>query len=87
MGHQVVVGQPFESSIPHSVPCGLYFYLLCHKINLTIDRAIVALILIERIVSKSSDERPETRFGKNLTSDFLLFDSHGLQITPLTVHR
>jgi hypothetical protein len=87
VNHQNVVGMPFESLSAHSVPAGLYFYLVSHKIGLTIDRAIVALILIERIVGKANEKPQDTRFGENIKSDYLQFEHHGLAVTPFTAHR
>ena len=55
---------PFESETVHEIPAGLYFHILAQKLNISGERAVVVLILIERLCSKASNGSAKSHFYK-----------------------
>ena len=44
-----MIASPFESKVLPAIPAGLYLNILCQKLSIPDEHAIIVLVLIERV--------------------------------------
>lgn len=80
----------FRSSTFCTRPPGLYFFNLMKLASLSDDRAIVALILIERMASKANGQdasHVNSQLYRRQKESGVLKNDHCLFLNSLTIHR
>ena len=82
---EVIIKCPFESSSKPDIPAGLYFHIICQKINIPEEHTILVLILIERAIESS--KQPHSNFYTNAKIDNIFDNNFKIKINSLTIHR